>query len=150
MHVIIRGVKMQLHKDMEGKMYYLKDRKRVYTKKTPLKGNVTKSRSRSLSTKPDRTMKRSPGRPRNRSPSSKLYGRVRKSKDNPCSLRNRNNCSDDPSCHYVKKKGCIRRPSYRKKLTSKGNTRKYKLKYEGPTRPVDYMNTDNMLRESDY
>lgn len=135
---------MQLHKDTEGKMYYLKDRKRVYTTKTPLRGNVTKSRSPSR--KP--TRKASRGRPRGRSPTSPLFGRVRKSKDNPCSLRNRNNCADDPACHYVTKRGCMRSPRY--KLTKKSGYKPMKsLVYEGPVRPVDYMSDKYYRKDVD-
>lgn len=47
-----------------------------------------------------------------------------KKRKSPCSLRKKKQCCGDPNCHYVKRRGCIRR---------KGGV------YEGPIIPAYMM-----------
>lgn len=47
---------------------------------------------------------RNVSRKRSRSP-----GRVRKTSANPCSYLKKSQCPTDPNCHYVKRRGCVRR-----------------------------------------
>jgi hypothetical protein len=55
----------------------------------------------------------------------KIRKRSKKSKKRrSCSIRNKKQCCGDPNCHYVKKRGCIRR---------KGGV------YEGPIIPAYMM-----------
>jgi hypothetical protein len=80
------------------------------------------SRKRSMKVSRKRSMKVS--RKRSRSP-----GRVKKTSANPCSYLKKSECSGDPNCHYVKKRGCLRRY----------NVASGKSRYEGPLTPSTSM-----------
>lgn len=59
-------------------------------------GKRVKSHCRNVSRKVSRKRSRSPGR-------------VRKTSANPCSYLKKSQCPTDPNCHYVKRRGCVRR-----------------------------------------
>lgn len=63
-------------------------------------GKKVKSHCRKVSNKRSRKVSRK----RSRSP-----GRVRKTSANPCSYLKKSQCPTDPNCHYVKRRGCVRR-----------------------------------------
>ena len=76
-------------------------------------GKRVKSHCRKVSHKRSRKVSRK----RSRSP-----GRVRKTSANACSYLKKSQCPTDPNCHYVKRRGCVRRY----------NVAAGKAKYEGP------------------
>ena len=80
-------------------------------------GKRVKSHCRKVSHKRSRKVSRKVSRKRSRSP-----GRVRKTSANPCSYLKKSQCPTDPNCHYVKRRGCVRRY----------NVAAGKAKYEGP------------------
>ena len=91
--------------------------KRRTLKKSPPKRRSPKRKS------PKKTSKRkSPKKTSKR----KTSGRVKKSITNACSLRKKSECGGDPNCHYVNKRGCMRRRG----AATKG------VSYEGPVMPV--------------
>ena len=52
--------------------------------------------------------------------------RIKKDPSNPCSMRSAKTCGGDPNCHYVKKRGCVR----------KSGVAKGSAVYEGPSMPT--------------
>ena len=65
------------------------------------------------------------------------YRRIKKSIKNPCSLRQKNICTEDPNCHYVKRRGCMR----------KSGVVKGSAVYEGPKIPI-FVSRKRLARKS--
>ncbi len=104
-------------------MAYSKKHSRKMSKKNSRKMSkknsrkMSKKRSHKMSKKHSRKMSKK----RSRSP-----GRVRRSPSNPCSMLNKPQCGGDPNCHYVSKRGCLRRSG----VATRG------VRYAGPVTPA--------------